>query len=170
MCHDMLTLRPFAPSDQSRILEILTDTTVNQTYMLPDFENREDAISLFNRLMQLSMDENRYVCCIALNGKAIGFLNDVEIKNGIIELGYVIHPDSQGHGYMTCTLWTAITELFELGYREVICGAFEENKASLRVMEKAGMIQTEKTKQIEYRGKTHRCIYCKIRNQKGVRP
>jgi len=34
-------------------------------------------------------------------------------------------------------------------------------------MEKAGMIQTEKTEQIEYRGKIHRCIYCKIQNQKG---
>ena len=157
-----LTLRPFCPKDQERMLEILTDTTVNKTYMLPDFEKKEDAIPLFERLMGLSVKEDRFVRCISLDGIAIGFMNDVEVKDGQIELGYVIHPDSQGKGYMTLALKTAITELFEKDFAKVVCGAFEENKASQRVMEKAGMQPMDFTEVIEYRGKSRLCLYRSI--------
>lgn len=154
-----LTLRPFCPKDQERMLELLTDNTVNQTYMLPDFEKKEDAIPLFEKLMGLSMDEGRFVRCISLEGTAIGFMNDVVVKDSSMELGYVIHPDSQGKGYMTQALKMAIAELFEKGFAKVFCGAFEENKASLHVMEKAGMQPMDFTEIIEYRGKEHLCLY-----------
>ena len=49
--------------------------------------------------------------------------------------------------------------LFAKGFREVVCGAFEENTASLRVMEKAGMEKLDITESIEYRGKVHNCVY-----------
>ena len=155
----MIHLRPFVPEDRERILDILTDKTVAKTYMLPDFHTREDAIPLFNRLYDLSRDTGRFVRCIANEETAIGFLNDVEIKNGTIELGYVIHPDSQRKGYMTQALGVAIGQLFKLGYQEVVCGAFEENRASQRVMEKCGMERMEQVDTIEYRGRTHRCVY-----------
>ena len=155
----VLTLRPFHPEDRDRMLQILTDGTVKQTYMLPDFEKKEDAIPLFEKMMGLSRDADRYVRCISLDGQAIGFMNDVEIRDGRIELGYVIHPDSQGKGFMTAALKTAIGELFEKGFAQVVCGAFEENKASLRVMEKAGMKPIDLTEVIEYRDKEHRCLY-----------
>ena len=154
-----LTLRSFLPADQERMLEILTDNTVNKTYMLPDFEKKEDAIPLFEKLMGLSLDEGRFVRCISLEDTAIGFMNDVEVKDGGLELGYVIHPDAQGQGYMTRALEMAIAELFEKGFSKVICGAFEENKASLRVMEKAGMQPMDFTEIIEYRGKEYLCLY-----------
>ena len=155
----MITLRTFQHSDQERILQTVIDKTVNRTYMLPDFDTPEDAIPLFNRLMALSQDSARYVRCISKYEEAIGFLNDVEIKDGRIELGYVIHPAFHGQGYMTEALKLAIHGLFALGYGEVICGAFEENAASIRVMEKAGMQQIEFTENIDYRGKTHLCVY-----------
>lgn len=159
MSTDKLTLRPFLPEDQDRILEILTDRTVKQTYMLPDFEQKEEAIPLFQRLMELSMSQNRYVRCIYLENTPIGFINDVEIKDGSIELGYVIHPDSQGRGHMTKALSAAITELKSKGYQHIICGAFESNIASIRVMEKCGMTKLAHIDTIEYRGRIRRCIY-----------
>ena len=140
-------------------MQTVTDKTVNRTYMLPDFDTPEDAIPLFNRLMALSQDSARYVRCISKDEEAIGFLNDVEIKDGRIELGYVIHPAFHGQGYMTEALKLAIHALFALGYGEVICGAFEENTASIRVMEKAGMQPLEKAEELEYRGKFHTCVY-----------
>ena len=164
MCQKMLTLRPFRQEDQDRILEVVTDCTVNRTYMLPDFEKKEDAIPLFNRLMALSQDPSRYVRCISADGTAIGYVNDVEIDDGSIELGYVIHPDSQGRGNMTAALKIAIDELLEAGYHTVICGAFEQNMASIRVMQKNGMTLIEKQDLIEYRGKVHRCVYYAKRN------
>ena len=156
---DILTLRPFRPEDRERMLEILTDNTVNQTYMLPDFEKKEDAVPLFEKLMGLSQDEARFVRCISLDGVAIGFLNDVEVKDSQMELGYVIHPDAQGKGHMTRALKIAIEAVFSKGFTRVVCGAFEENKASLRVMEKAGMAPMNQTEIIEYRGKEHLCLY-----------
>ena len=159
-----ITLRPFLPEDQVNILETVTSGKVNQTYMLPDFETKEAAIPLFNRLMDLSHDPSRFVRCIALDGAAIGFLNDVEIRDRSMELGYVIHPDHHNRGYMTAALKLAITALFEKGYTEVVCGAFEQNKASQRVMEKSGMIRMEHTDTIEYRGNTHLCVYYHAKN------
>ena len=147
MDQNFLKLRPFLPIDQTRILETVTSTKVNQTYMLPDFERIEDAIPLFERLSERSRDESRFVRCIDVDGQAIGFLNDVEIKDGSIELK------------------TAIEELFARNYQRVICGAFEGNKASQRVMEKAGMKKIEFTEIIEYRGLSHNCVYYEIRKE-----
>lgn len=165
MEQNLLKLRPFLPTDQTRILETVTSTKVNQTYMLPDFERIEDAIPLFERLSKLSHDSSRFVRCIDVDGLAIGFLNDVEIKDGSIELGYVIHPDFHNRGYMTGALKTAIDELFALNYERVICGAFEGNKASQRVMEKSGMTKIEFTEIIEYRGIQHLCVYYEKRSR-----
>ena len=155
----MLMLRQLQKADLAQMLHILTDKGVSKTYMLPDFPNREDAIPLFERLMGLSLDNCHYVRCISLNGLCIGLINDVEIKDGKIELGYVIHPDSQCKGYMTQALQLATTEVFQLGYRRIVCGAFTENPASIRVMEKCGMVRSDFTEVIPYRGKDHTCVY-----------
>lgn len=165
MEQSFLKLRPFLPADQNWILETVTSTKVNQTYMLPDFERVEDAIPLFERLSKLSSDSSRFVRCIDVDGQAVGFLNDVEIKNGSIELGYVIHPEFHNKGYMTRALKAAIKELFTLNYSRVVCGAFEGNKASQRVMEKAGMTKIEFTEIIDYRGKQHLCVYYEKRSR-----
>ena len=162
---NQITLRSFRPEDQAQILETVTSSKINQTYMLPDFETKEDAIPLFNRLMSLSNDSGRFVRCIDLDGTAIGFLNDVEIKDGSIELGYVIHPEFHNRGYMTGALKAAIEELFTLNYQRVVCGAFEQNKASQRVMEKAGMMRISFTEEIEYRSKIHLCVYFEKRKE-----
>ncbi len=155
----MVTLRPVLPADRERMLDILTSDKVNKTYMLPDYENREAAMPLFRRLMAMSQDESKYVRAIALEDGLIGFMNQVEVENGTIELGYVIHPDFHGKGYMTEALQLALDELFTLGYQEVITGAFSTNAASIRVMEKCGMERMERTEELEYRGETHKCVY-----------
>lgn len=154
-----LELRPFREADRDGAVQLLMDHRVKQTYMLRDFENAEKAEALFRRLMDLSEAEGRYVAAISLDGELVGFLNDVEIEKDSIELGYVIHPDHWGRGYMTEALEAAIAELFRMGFRQVVTGAFETNLASIRVMEKCGMGRLSKTDTIDYRGKTHRCVY-----------
>lgn len=154
-----MNLRVLTEADEAVLTELLTNDRIKLTYMLPDFPRREDAVPLARRLMQLSREEARFVRGMEEEGRLVGFLNDVEIGDGTIELGYVVHPDHWGKGYATAALKLAITDLFQLGYRTVLCGAFEENTASLRVMEKAGMGQLEKTDAIEYRGQVHRCVY-----------
>lgn len=158
----VLKLNPISAGDAEAMLDILTSKAVAQTYMLPDFEKREDALPLFGKLMTLSQEKTRYVRGIYADGSLVGFLNDVEIHNGAIELGYVIHPDHWGKGFMTGALRLAIDDLFRLEYREVVCGAFAQNRASTRVMEKAGMTRINKVEDIEYRGQVHLCVYYSI--------
>ena len=157
-----MTLRKLTDADVLPMLDLLTNDIIKQTYMLPDFEAKSDAIPLFGRLMQLSQDDAHFVRGICPGDTLIGFLNDVEIQNGTIEVGYVIHPAHWNRGYATAALKEAISQLFDLGYEEVTAGAFSENPASTRVMEKAGMTLQEKTDQIEYRGRSHTCIYYSI--------
>ena len=154
-----LTIKRMSEMDLEAALDLLTNDVVKKTYMLPDFEKREDAIPLFRRILELSLGDTRYVRGIYLNDHLIGYSNEVEVVEKTIELGYLIHPDYHGKGYMTEALIALIPDLFALGYEEVVCGAFEENPASLRVMQKAGMTLLEKSDEIEYRGKVHRCIY-----------
>lgn len=155
----MLHLSSLTEADREAMLDMLTDDCIRQTYMLPDFPSREDAVPLFQRLVALSADPSRFVRGIYADDRLVGFLNDVEIENSSIELGYVIHPRFQGKGHATEALGLGIKELFRLGFREVITGAFPENSASIRVMEKNGMTRIEKTEPIDYRGKTHICVY-----------
>lgn len=160
-----MELKTISENDQTIMLELLTSEQIKQTYMLPDFETKEDAIPLFRRLMELSVDQHRFVRGIFAGETLVGFVNDVEIKNGSIELGYVIHPKHWGKGYGTAALREAIGQLFAMGYRNVIAGAFSGNTASIRVMEKAGMKRQEKTDEITYRGRVHSCVYYSIRRQ-----
>ena len=155
----MVFLRTIEPADQERMLDILTSEQVNKTYMLPDFAKREDALPLFLRLMKMSRDAGSYVRAIATEGGLTGFLNSVEIQGKTIELGYVIHPDFHGKGYMTQALKLAIGEMFEKSYTQVITGAFSTNTASIRVMEKCAMERLEKIDEIDYRGVKHTCVY-----------
>lgn len=155
----MVVLRRILPGDEERMLDILTDDRVKRTYMLPDYPNREAALPLFRRLMEMSEDRGKYVRGIALEDALVGFVNQVEVSGGEIELGYVIHPKFQGRGFMTEALGLALKELAALDYHTVIAGAFSTNAASIRCMEKCGMIKMETTDEISYRGIVHTCVY-----------
>lgn len=159
---ERLQLRSFEEKDLDAAIRIFVNDEVKQTYMLPDFSDREAAQKLFERLRQLSLEKDRFVYGIYRDETLVGFMNDVERKDTTIELGYVIHPDHKSRGYATEALRAAIEELFGIGYTVVKTGAFQQNAASIRVMQKSGMILTDETEELEYRGKTHTCVYYEI--------
>ena len=154
-----MKLRAFQESDWPRLAMLATSTEVNKTYMLPDFESVEKVRPLFDRLMAMSKDDKRYVRAMEENGEFVGFCNDVERNGDSVEIGYAMCPDIWGRGYCTAALKLVIADLFELGFNQVVAGAFVENPASLRVMEKAGMTPIDKVDDIEYRGSIHKCVY-----------
>ena len=157
-----LTLKPMTEADVEAALDLLTNDIVKQTYMLPDFEQRSDAIPLFERIMKLSQDPTRFVRGIYLQDHLIGSMNEVERIGSSVEIGYLVHPDYHNQGYMTEALAAVFPHLFKMGFQEVFCGAFEHNKASLRVMEKAGMTLMDRSDDVTYRGNVHHCIYYHI--------
>jgi RimJ/RimL family protein N-acetyltransferase len=157
-----LMLREIEDTDRDHLIDIFMDDTVKQTYMLPDFASREEAGRLFERIRELSKRDDRYVLGVSYQGILIGLINDVEILDKSIEVGYAFHPKYYNQGFATEALGAMIAYLFDKGFEEVIAGAFEENAASMRVMQKCGMKKIEKTDQIDYRNKTHLCIYYTI--------
>ena len=94
-----------------------------------------------------------------LDGELIGMINDTGIEKGAIELGCVISPSKNSCGYATEATSALMDKLFSDGYTEIIAGAFEENAASRRVLEKCGMVRLDREEYIDYRGASHRCIY-----------
>ena len=157
-----LQLRAFEEKDAPAAIRIFMNQEVAKTYMLPDFASSEAARPLFDRLRQLSLAEDRFVYGIYQGETLVGFLNDVDKTDRFLELGYVIHPDHKGQGFATEALTACVEALFDMGYQAVRAGAFAENPASMRVMEKSGMARIQLREQIEYRGIIHDCVYYEI--------
>ena len=154
-----LEIKPIDPADKEYVIDLLTDETVGKTYMLPEYKCLEEAEPLFQRLVQMSQDEGRYVAGVYLDGRFIGMMNETEIKGKQIEMGYAYLPAYYNRGYATEAFTGAIRYLLDHGFETVLAGAFAENPASLRVLEKCGMTRQDYTDEIEYRGITHTCIY-----------
>ena len=156
----MIQLKPFRAEDVENAVQLLTDEKVKETYMLPDFETKEHVIALFERLKELSYKDERFVRGVYWDDELIGLINDVEIEGDKLEIGYAICSLYHNLGYGTEMLKIALAQLIEKGFSEIKAGAFIENPASTRIMEKAGMTRIDYTDEVEYRGKVHKCIYC----------
>lgn len=156
---ERLELKLLSVQDQEQAVQLLTDGVVKQTYMVPDFANPQEATPLFQRLMELSMMEERYVAGIYLDGLLIGIFNETEVTDRSIEVGYALLPAYYNQGYATEALKAAVEYLLGHGFTQVVAGAFEENAASIRVMNKSGMTLLDREDTIAYRGRTHRCVY-----------
>ena len=163
---ERLVIRPISEADREAVLDLLASEAVGKTYMLPQYQRREDATPLFQRLVALSNDPSRYVAGIYLGGQFIGMMNETERKDGKIEMGYALLPAFHNRGCATEALRGAIDYLFDRGFETVVAGAFSGNAASIRVMEKCGMEKQAYTDEAEYRGITHTCVYYAIQNKR----
>lgn len=157
-----LEIKPYQDADKTLMIELLTNEEIKKTFMIPDFQTEEEAVSMFKKLQAFSYSDEHYVRGIYLNHQLIGFVNDVEIGDGVIELGYVIHPAQKNMGYATEMLKAVIDELFHKGFHQIVAGAFENNAASIKVMQKCGMVKILKEGDIRYQGVLHHCYYYAI--------
>ena len=156
---ERIVLKSLRDFDEANMVEMLLDSKIKKTYMIPDLLNSEEQHKFFERLKRASELEEHFTYGVFLNDEVIGFLNDVEIKDDEIEVGYFISSKHWGNGYATEALKAAIEALFVIGFKHVVAGYFIENLASARVMEKAGMHKIDKTDDIEYRGEIKHCRY-----------
>ncbi len=159
MTGNRLEIRPISRTDAGELAELLTNEQIRQTYMVPDFPDEATLNRMVERFLELSQSANRYVRGAYLDGRMIGFINDVDMQAGSVELGYVIHPNHWGRGYATEMLRVAMGELREAGFSTLRAGAFAENAASIRVMEKCAMVKIPLAEDIDYRGIRHHCVY-----------
>ena len=114
---------------------------------------------LAHKIITLSKDPDRFIYGVYLENTLIGLVNETDVQDKCIELGFAYLPAYHNQGYATEVLNACINHLLDNGYDTVRTGVFSENAPSRRVMEKAEMARIPLTEMIEYRGKEHRCIY-----------
>lgn len=154
-----LILSPVKAESLPSLAELLTDTQVAKTYMVPDFLSPAAAEAMAKRIQIFSQEERPIVFGIYLGDQLIGILNETERTESAIEVGYALLPRFHNQGYATEALSGAIQYLWAQGFQQVTAGAFEENAASIRVMQKCGMVLSPHQDMVDYRGETHRCVY-----------
>ena len=154
-----LVIKNLSKEDEGGMVKLLNNKDIKKTYMIPDFDSGEKSIAYFNKLLNISLGNERILLGIYLDNQIIGMTNEVSKKEDEIELGYFIDPMYWNKGYATEVLKAMITQMFILGYQRVISGYFEENPASGRVMEKSGMKPIDLIDNIYYRNKNHKCLY-----------
>lgn len=157
-----LEIQPYRKEDQQRLKALLTNEKIKETFMIPDFQKEEDLMQLVYKLQERSLSDAHYVRGIYLHDTLIGFVNDVEITENRIELGYLIDPVYHNQGYASEALIAIIQDLFTKGFEKVMAGAFESNIASRRVMEKCGMCLLDQKEEVMYHGILHPCVYYAI--------
>ncbi len=159
---ERLLLAPLEEGDGKELIAILRDPGVNGTYMVPELDMPDAQKALFDRLYAFTHREDRFARGIYLDGRLIGMIHDVGMEEGEVELGWFVDPASRGRGFAPEALAAAVRELFAEGFRVIKAGAFTENAASLRVMEKCGMRPTGEREIIPYRGRDRECVYMAI--------
>lgn len=123
---ERLTIKPYSAADKEQLAELLTNEEITETFMVPDFENREQVYSLAEKLIAFSSleDTAHLEYGVYLDNRMIGFVNDCGTEEDAIEIGYVIHPKYQGHGYATEAVKAVLKELQEMGFQKVTAGFF----------------------------------------------
>lgn len=76
---DRLEIKPYRVADRKRMAELLTNSEIRKTFMIPDFKTEEDLLYMIEKLYQFSLADNHFERSIYLEDSLIGFVNDVEI-------------------------------------------------------------------------------------------
>lgn len=160
-----LSIKPYSQGDMETLIELLSNDTVKETFIVPDLQGYEQYEKMFTKMKLDSESEQHYAGGIYLDETLIGVILDTEITNTTVEVGYAIHPDYHNRGYASEALHGVIMYAFQRGIVEVTAGAFSDNLPSIKVMKKNGMKQIDRQDSIEYRGKMRHCVYYSIRKQ-----
>lgn len=159
-----LTIRPYRKEDRDRLVEMLQNPEITETFMVPDYSDLEQFYELADKLIRFSQveDTKHLEYGIYLDECLMGFVNDCGYEDDSIELGYVIDPAYKGQGFATEAVAAIINELREMGFKRLIARYFEGNIGSRKVMEKCGMHRNGQSGEEEYRGKTLTWYECEI--------
>ena len=127
--------------------------------MLDEVENIEEARSAVEEVINNYEDNEFYYFAIRLNNKLIGVMKSYE--SDYLELGYAINEDYWNKGYATIALKLVTDYFLSIDrIKKIILGAFSDNYASIRVMEKCGYsFMGLKKDEFYYKGKSRDIAY-----------
>ena len=140
---DRLTLRPFRKSDLSDFFEYARVDGVGQVAGWLPHKNMDESRSILDMFIR-----EKKTFALEYQGKVIGSLGiefytesdypELDALQGR-EIGYVLSKDHWGQGIMPEAVHAVISYLFDVEHLDfLICGHFEHNVRSRRVIEKCG--------------------------------
>lgn len=158
-----LRLRKVFRADQTDLLEATSDPRVTKYEPWGPYNEEETAQMIENIIVQLEHGTcTEWAVERKEDAKVLGLihLNKIDFFNRSAEVGYWFSRKSWGQGYATEVLRAMIKfSVNHLRMDEIVAVCHPENRASLRVLEKAGMKYVKTLPQyISLRGKTADCL------------
>lgn len=143
---ERLELRPFVDDDLDALFDMQSDEAMTR-YLYWGPRSREEVLVDLERIKQFTAiddegDAIRVAAVLPGSGAVIG---DIALwrtsrAHAQGEIGYVIHPAHQRHGYATEACEALLRVGFEVsGLHRIVASADARNVASIRVMERLGM-------------------------------
>lgn len=155
-------LRKLKVSDAKRMLELISNDRVLEHLMTGNTvkDIKLDDEKKFIRFVVSQYSKKRpeeYHLGVEVRNKLVGVIgaNDINWKKGLAEIGYWFGEDYWGKGYATDSIRQFSDILFEqLELKKIQALPFSFNKASQRVLEKAGYkFKKERKKAVKRAGK-----------------
>jgi RimJ/RimL family protein N-acetyltransferase len=143
---ERLLLRPFEAGDLDAMFAIWSRPDVVR-FLYDEPRTRDETaemlrVKIGRRSLRLDGDRLSFAIVLRSTGELVGddllALPSVEHRQG--EIGFVVHPDHQGHGYATEASRPLLQIAFgQIGLHRVVGRTEARNAASARVLEKLGM-------------------------------
>lgn len=143
---ERLLLRPFTAEDFDALFAIQSRSDVARWLYWEPRDEHQVRASLEKRITGSTLvnddDLLSFAVVLKSSSEVIGegtlFLVSAEHRQG--EIGFIVHPDHQGHGYATETARLLLRLAFEeFGLHRVIGRLEPRNEASAHVLERLGM-------------------------------
>ncbi len=170
-----LILRDLLEVDFPSFFELCCDPGVKQFQDFLWVENEEKALALLKSIGFHNKVAQRRAYNLAIIRKQgmvwmgwMGFSKADDPAIGDFEFGYALLKNYRGNGFMTEALLRVIEYCFkELGIEKIYGGCLQENIASIRVMEKAGLRLEEVNQEIDEASGiiTYARRYCMTRDE-----
>jgi len=133
---ERVTLHPVEEADLEFLQECVNHPRVRQGIGSYAPYNRRQEREWFE---ELGDDEAVFVVCADDDPAGVVGLHDVDGTFGTAEVGYYLHPEAWGNGYMTDAVHQVVGYAFtERRLHRVSARCFAHNDASRRVLERVG--------------------------------
>lgn len=146
---ERLELRPVRDADIDRILEYRNRPEVTRWLL----RTQVDPASFRAAWQRAAENPDDHSVAVTLDGVVIGTVL-LEVADGLgqpgmpprteAEIGYIFDPAYGGRGYATEAVTAMVAYAFDrLGLRRLTAGCFAGNLASVRILEKAGLLREQ---------------------------
>ncbi len=140
---ERLIIRRFELKDADAMFEFLNDR--ESCYLDGGYEPyKEKNNDYYDLMSEFAEEETRYVIVRKDIDEAIGMIHLMECNDRaveVLEIGYTMNPSQRRFGYATEAVEEMLHYLLQVLHLDmIIAGAFEENVASLKMLEKLSFV------------------------------